>query len=91
MMKEQKLSEGAVDAQGLATFAREWWAKKMPDTYIRIVQVKGDGRVCVHWSDHEESGKYTLPVTFMDEVLSGKATQPTPERDESADAQGGAS
>jgi hypothetical protein len=59
--------EGEVKAfrSTLIAAARIWWTRNMPNSECRSAEVKGDGRVDVYWQDHEERGKYTLPVDFL--------------------------
>jgi len=56
---------GEVDRPVILAAARDWWARNMPDSNVRAVQIDGEGRVKVYWADEGEDGTYTLPVDFM--------------------------
>ena len=69
MQDEVKVNQAAREARfTLTALARIWWGRKMK-SHFHSASIKGDGRVDVHWHDDDESGRYTLPVDFVAEVL----------------------
>ncbi len=60
----------AIDRAMLLAAARAWWAARMPDSHVTNIVITGDGRVNVSWSDRDEDGRYTLPVTYLQEVAA---------------------
>jgi hypothetical protein len=69
-----------LDRPALLAAARLWWANNMPNTTCQNVLIKGDGRMCVYWCDHEESGRYTLPVDFAASPKVASDTAPGVDR-----------
>lgn len=69
MQDEIKVTQATREARfTLTALARIWWGRKMK-SHFHSASIKGDGRVEVHWHDDDESGRYTLPVDFVAEVL----------------------
>ena len=56
--------------------AHEWWRAKAIGGDVREVVISRDGRVSICWKDADESGKYTLPVNFMDTLAHRGARWP---------------
>lgn len=48
--------------------AHEWWRRNMTASEVVEVHIAKDGRVDVIWIDDDETGRYTLPVDFMEVV-----------------------
>jgi len=72
-----------IDRPFMLAAARAWWAVHMGGN-VRAINITGDGRVKVAWSDADESGHYTLPVDFLAALSPASATSerqsPTAER-----------
>jgi len=72
-----------LDRPALMAAARAWWHRKMPRSNFKSATIKGNGRVDVHWEDHDDSGTYTLPVEFAtlpaERLLTGQGCELPPE------------